>query len=146
MGFNNTWYTYENDVYGVQGLLEYETKEELIEYITSEDFIELRENNKFPDEGKSQIKEISKLFKENKINHIQYSEKLSKILTENKSEINYIMVEDFNSLCTGQTEFGELAVELMCDTLEIDNLKEITDDIKLKIDDFYEIAFNAWIN
>jgi len=146
MSLNNTWYSYENDVYGKSGLLEYENKEELIEYITSEDFIELRENNKFSDEAKYKIKELSNLFKENKINHIEYSKKLSEVLIENESEISHIMIEDFNSLCTGKTKFGELTVELVSETLEIENLKEVTDDIKVRIEDFYEIAFNAWIN
>lgn len=41
LDISNDWYIYQNDVYGVNGLLTFQDKKHLMDYVISEEFVNI---------------------------------------------------------------------------------------------------------
>lgn len=140
----NSWYVYENDIHGVNGLLSFETRAELASYLLTDDFYESRF-----DETNDALTEIvtkaSGRFASSELDGPGLSSVLEAAFGEHDSEVESIEVEDFLGLCSGKSGFAEEAIEIFCEKEEIDFVPTISDDLKPAFLDFMDNCVDYWI-
>ena len=142
---NNNWYLYQSDVYGVNGLLTFQNKNELMDYINSEDFIDTSAPEGIQKKDNQKINDLTQKFSINQITNIEYAQELLKILRNNEGEIEEMYIEDFESLCTGVSEFSKRCIDIFYSQKEVGNLDKVADSDKMDYKEFFDNAEDSWI-
>lgn len=142
---NNDWYLYENDIYGVNALLEFGSKEELANYILEEEFVEFRIPEGISEEGQLKLEQLTQQFKTGELNNQQYSTALEELLTEEEGEIESIHVDSFEQVCQGQSHLGEMAIEIFAERKDLEKLKSIPEELKGEFKEFMNGAVGDWV-
>jgi len=141
----NNWYIYQEDIHGVNGLLSFSSKEELIEFVKSEDFIEICMLEGISENTSQQIQEASKLFAINTINYIEYAKALLDIIETNHGDITNMYIESFESLREGNSEFGKMAIVHFYEIKKLNPIGHISEELKEIFRDFLDNADGVWV-
>ena len=142
---NNDWYIYQNDVYGVNGLLTFQNKTHLMDYVISEEFVNISAPDGIQEEDYEKIKDLTQKFSTNQLTNIEYAQELCEILINNEGEIEQMYIEDFENLCKGISKFSEDCIGVFYSLKGIKPLKEIPEkDIK-EFKTFFDNAEDSWI-
>lgn len=142
---NNDWYIYENDIYGVNALLEFGSKEELANYVLEEEFAEFRLPEGISEEGQQKLEQVTQQFKKGELTNKQYSTALEELLTEEEGEIENIHVDSFEQVCQGQSYLGEMAIEIFAERKDLGELKSIPEELKGEFKEFMDGAVGDWV-
>jgi hypothetical protein len=140
----NKWYVYQADVYGVDGMLDFSSKESLIKFMVSDEFLERCMPDGVSENTADEVKKISNRFALNEIDFIKYSEALLNVFKRNEGEIDTMYIEDFESLCKGKSKFGKMALEIFFETNELDPLENIPNKLMEDFKDFLDNANENW--
>ncbi len=144
MTTENKWYMYENDIYGVNALTDFPSKEALVEYILSPDYLESRISEEIDEAGKVDLKDACDRYMSNELNAFDFGEEVLMGLSDYDCEIEMMIIEDFQSLRTGKTEFSQECIEVYCDEAGIDS-KTIPDDHVEGFQKYFDDAHDNWI-
>jgi hypothetical protein len=139
----NNWYIYQEDIHGVNGLLSFSSKEELIAFVKSEDFIENSMPDGISETTSQQIQEASKLFAINTINNIEYAKALLDIIETNHGDITNMYIESFESLCEGNSEFGKMAIVYFYELNKLKPISSISNELRNDFKTFLDDAL--WV-
>lgn len=142
---NNDWYIYENDIYGVDALLDFGSKDELLDYVLDEDFADNRIPEGISEKGKAALQKYTDQFRANEVDHVQYAADLLDVIMEEEGEIERLQVEDFERICTGKSAFAELAISVFCDRQGIDVLQTIPTALQPAFKAILDNAIGDWI-
>lgn len=140
----NVWYMYENDIHGVNGLLSFPSKSKLVAYLKSDEFFELRFEEEPSEELRTTVVDAADRFASAEIDASELSTALELVFVDFDSEVETIEVEDFESLCKGESGFVEEAIELFCEKEDIDYVSEISDDLMPAFKQFF-VDTDYWI-
>lgn len=141
----NNWYVYQEDIHGVNGLLAHPSKELLIDYIVSEDFVEICMPDGILKSDIIKIEDLSQQFLSNKITHIQYAAELLKVIENNAGDITTMYIEDFESLCERNSDFGKMTVTYFYEINKLKPLDHISNELKDTFRDFLDNADGVWV-
>jgi Ni,Fe-hydrogenase I large subunit len=142
---NNDWYIYQNDVYGVNGLLTFQNKTHLMDYVMSEDFVHISAPDGIQEEDYEKIKDLTQKFSTNQLTNIEYAQELLDILVSNQGDIEQMYMEDFESLCKGVSEFSQSCIGGFYSLRGIKSLKEIPEKDKEAFKGYFDNAEDTWI-
>ncbi|MGH1337078.1 MAG: hypothetical protein ACRBFS_13220 [Aureispira sp.] len=142
---NNDWYIYENDIYGVDALLDFGSKEELMEYVLDEDFADNRIPEGLSEKGKAALQIHTDQFRANEIDQLQYAAQLLDLIIEEEGEIESLQIQDFERLCEGKGGFAELSISVFCDRQGIEAIKTIPTAQRPAFKTLLENALGDWI-
>jgi hypothetical protein len=141
----NNWYIYQEDVYGVNGLLTFSSKQNLIKFVNSEDFMENSMPEGISENTPQQIEEASNLFTLNTIDYVEYAKALLEIIETNNGDITNMYIEDFESLCEGKSAFGKMAVTYFYEIKKLNPINHISNELKEKFRYFLDNADGVWV-
>ncbi len=141
---DNKWYKYENDIFGVNGLLDFETKESLADFMVNGGFIESAMPDGMTDEDKGHLKDYTEEFLAGTMDSMEYADEVLQLVVGNEGELDELMIEDFKSLCTGKTEFGQMTVEYFAEHNELE-IDAVTADQEASFQNFFDTAYDVWI-
>lgn len=142
---NNDWYIYENDIYGVNAILEFGSKEELANYVLDEEFVEFRIPEGISEEGQQKLEQLTQQFKAGELTNKAYSTELEEVLTEEEGEIESIHIDSFEEVCQGKDYLGEFAIEVFAERKELGDIKSIPEELKAEFKSFMDSALGDWI-
>ena len=142
---NNNWYIYQNNVYGVNGLLTFQNKKDLMDYVICEEFVNISASDGIQEEDCEKIKDLTQKFSTNQLTNIEYAQELLKILINNEGEIEQMYIEDFESLCKGISEFSEYCIGVFYSLRGTKPLKEIPEKDKKEFKSHFDNAEDSWI-
>ena len=142
---NNDWYIYQNDIYGVNGLLTFQNKKHLMDYVIGKEFINTSAPDGIQEEDYEKIKDLTQKFSTNQLTNIEYSQELLEILINNEGEIEQMYIEDFKNLCKGISEFSQSCIEGFYGERDVKPLKEIPEKDKKEFKNYFDNAEDTWI-
>jgi hypothetical protein len=143
---DNPYYIYMEDVYGVNGLLDFKSKRDLTEFLNCEDFFENVEIKSISDTEKKQISEAIVLYEDNSINNIEFEEKLMDIFGNIEGFcLEKLNIEDFESLCNGESDFGKMSIEIFCEHNDYEEYSKIPEELKKEFRSFFDTATDTWV-
>jgi hypothetical protein len=144
---SNKWYLYENDDYGVNGLLDYPSKGALCDYIRSADFLANRISRDMDEAGRSALQDACDSFMADEINEADFCDEVLQNLADYDCEIDSMMIEDFERLCAGHSEFSQEAINMFCHRQGIEPVLQavVTDEHIVAFQQFFDSAHEHWI-
>lgn len=142
---SDVWYMYENDIHGVNALLAFESKAALIAYLRDDpEFLEGR-FDAIDDALRAAVHAIADQYARGDLDDAELSEALTVLYGEHGSEVECVEIEAFSSICTGQSDFAQEAIETFCDVEEIELVAQIDAALQPAFRRFFENADEIWI-
>lgn len=142
---NNDWYIYEKDIYGVNALFEFGSKEELMNYIVEEEFIDHRMPDGISSEGNTLLQKLTDQFRTNELSRVQYIAALEELMKKEAAEIEHFYIDNFESLCQGNTHLGKIAVKIFAERQGDGELTTVPEELKPTFKEFMDNALGDWI-
>ncbi len=143
---NNDWYIYQNDIYGVNGLQIIKTKEALVDYLTSKEFLSRSVPEGLNNDENKKVKDLTHKFSNNQITNIEYAQKLLEIFIDNEGEIEEMHIEDFESLCNGESEFSKSCIDGFYSEMDIEELPtKVSASDKEDFKSYFDNAHENWV-
>lgn len=115
---SNKWYLYENDIYGVNGLMDFPSKKDLVDYVLSADFLENRISKEIDEAGREDLQDACEKYMAGTIEAYDYTDQVLENLADYECEIDSMTIEDFESLRSGKSTFSQETIAMFCSRQE----------------------------